>query len=135
MRLPLPHTLTQGGLVQLITANVEKVKRFYAQEFSHIMDEEAIDDSLQYSKELENKIGRKMPECLHMWLRDAADCDTVRMSGEEGELRSGLSDGFSEKMGTLKREMVRIHRYLYGGNLGNLFCVVLHLRSCIFGTT
>lgn len=96
------------GVVQLIIVKVGKAKRFYAQELSHIMDEEVINDSLQYLKELENKTGRKMPESLLVWLRDAADGDDVRMSSEERELRSGPDDSFSEKISTLKQELVSI---------------------------
>lgn len=72
------------------------------------MDEEVIDDSFPYLKELENKIGRKMPESLLIWMRDAAECEDGRRSSEERELSSGLSDSFSEKISTLKRDMVNI---------------------------
>lgn len=72
------------------------------------MDEEVIDDSFPYLKELENKIGRKMPESLLIWMRDAAECEDGRRSSEERELGSGLSDSFSEKISTLKRDMVNI---------------------------
>lgn len=99
-----------GGVVQLIIVKVGEVKRFYAQELSHIMDEEVINDSFPSLKELENKIGRKMPESLLMWFRDAADCDDVRRSREERQLSSGLSDSFSEKISTLKQEMVSRNR-------------------------
>lgn len=97
-----------SGVVQLIIVTFGKLKRFYAQDLSHIMDEEVLSDSLPCSKELENKIGRKMPKSLLMWLRDAADCDDVRKCSEEKELSSGLvlGDSFSEKISTLKEEMV-----------------------------
>lgn len=73
------------------------------------MDEE-VNDSFPYLKELENKMGRKMPESLLMWLRDAADCEDVRRRSEERELSSGLSDSFSEKISTLKQELVSINQ-------------------------
>lgn len=75
------------------------------------MDEEVINvRSFPSLKELENKIGRKMPESLLVWLKDTADCDDVRRSSEERELSCGLSDSFSEKISTLKQEMVSINR-------------------------
>lgn len=88
---------------------VGKVKRFYARELSHTMDEEVINDSFPYLKELENKMGRKMPESLLMWLKDAADCEDVGKPSEERELSSGLSGSFSEKISALKQELVSIH--------------------------
>lgn len=102
---------------------VGEVKRFYAQELSHIMDEEVVNDSFPYLKELENKIGRKMPEGLRMWLRDAADCDDVRRSSEESALSPGLSDSFSQKISTLRREMVSTNGWVsHSASVGNLLC-------------
>lgn len=95
-----------GGLVELNIANVGKVTRFDAQEISHIMDEEGINDSFPCLKELESKIGRKMPESLLVWMRD--ECEDVGSSGEGSELSSGLGDSFSEKISTLKQEMVNV---------------------------
>lgn len=118
-----------GGVVELIIAKVEKVKRFDAEEISHTMDEEVINDSLPCLKELENKIGRKMPESLLVWMRDAAEWEDFGRSGEGGELGSGLGDSFSEKISTLKQEVVKVPSGFYTG--GTLFCGD-HLSSCIF---
>ncbi|XP_011614963.2 leucine rich adaptor protein 1-like [Takifugu rubripes] len=95
-----------GGVVELIIAKVGKATRFDAQEISHIMDEEVVNDSFPYLKELENKIGRKMPESLLVWTRDAAECEDFGRSGEGSELSSGLGDSFSERISTLKQEMI-----------------------------
>lgn len=79
------------------------------------MDEEVSNDSLPYLKELENKIGRKMPESLLVWMRDAAEWGDFGRSGEGGELGSGLGDSFSEKISTLKQEMVNVPSGFYTG--------------------
>lgn len=73
-----------------------------------MMDEEVTSDSFPCLKELENKIGRKMPESLLVWMRDAAECEDGRRSSEEREFCSAVSDSFSEKISTLKKEMVNI---------------------------
>lgn len=117
-----------GGVAELIVAKVGKVKRCDAQELSHTMDEE-VSDSLPYLKELENKVGRKMPESLLVWVRDAAECEEFGRSGEGGELGSGLGDSFSEKISTLRQEMVNVPSGFYTS--GTLFCGN-HLSSCIF---
>ncbi|KAM6989963.1 uncharacterized protein LKV04_009533 [Tautogolabrus adspersus] len=58
-------------------------------------------------RELENKVGRKTPESLLMWMRDAVDrehgwrSDAVDM----GEHRSAFSESFSDKISNLKQEM------------------------------
>lgn len=125
---------SRGGGFQLIIVKVGKVKRFYAQELSHIMDEEVTNDAFPYLKELENKIGREMPESLLMWFRDAADYDDVRKSSAERELSSGLNDSFSVKISTLKQEMVSILTSSIPTGfhiLHHLFCGK-HLPSCIF---
>lgn len=115
-----------GGVVELIIARVGKVTGLDAQEISHIMDEEVVDDSLPCLKELETKIGRKMPESLLVWMRDAAEWEEFGRSGEGGELGSGLGDSFSEKISTLRQEMVNVPT-----QVGTLFCGN-HLSSCIF---
>lgn len=74
------------------------------------MDEEVINESFPCLRELETKMGRKMPESLLMWLKDAADCEDVRKPSEETELSSGLSSSFSEKISTLRQELVSINR-------------------------
>lgn len=98
----------QGGVVELIIAKVGKVRRCDAQEISHNMDEDVINDSFPYLKELENKIGRKTPESLLVWMRDAEEWEDFGGSGEGGELSSGLGDSFSEKISTLKQELVNV---------------------------
>lgn len=68
-----------------------------------------MNDSLPDLKELENKIGRKTPESLLIWMRDAAlreDCwssDVV----VRGDHNSVISDSFSDKIRNLKQEMVK----------------------------
>nr|XP_020507816.1 leucine rich adaptor protein 1-like [Labrus bergylta] len=58
-------------------------------------------------RELENKVGRKTPESLLMWMRDAVDrehgwrADAV----DRGERRSDFSESFSDKISNLKQEM------------------------------
>lgn len=71
------------------------------------MDEEVINDSFPCLRELEIKMGRKMPESLLMWLKDAADCEDVRKPSEERELSS--SGSFSEKISALRQELVSIN--------------------------
>ncbi|XP_034558121.1 uncharacterized protein LOC117826278 [Notolabrus celidotus] len=71
------------------------------------MAEEILNDSLPDLKELENKVGRKTPESLLMWMRDAADREDGWRSDEvdRSESRIILSDNFSEKINNLKQEM------------------------------
>lgn len=102
-----------GGVVELIIAKVGKVTRLDAQEISHIMDEEVVHDSLPCLKELETKIGRKMPESLLVWMRDAAEWEEFGRAGEGGELGSGLGDSFSEEISTLRQEMVNVPSGFY----------------------
>lgn len=70
------------------------------------MEEEILNESFPYLKELENKIGRKTPPSLLVWMRDAAECDDGWRS--ERECSSAFSDNFSDKIRLLKREMVKI---------------------------
>lgn len=74
------------------------------------MEEEVCNESFPYLKELENKIGRKTPQSLLIWVRDAADCeDGWRCDEVDRRDRSSAFNGsFSEKRSTLKREMVKI---------------------------
>ncbi|XP_056246493.1 leucine rich adaptor protein 1-like isoform X1 [Seriola aureovittata] len=71
------------------------------------MAEERLDDSFPELKEVENKIGRKTPESLLMWMRDAADCGDGWRSDvvDNGDHSSELSGGFSDKISSLKQEM------------------------------
>ncbi|CAK6952122.1 leucine rich adaptor protein 1-like [Scomber scombrus] len=71
------------------------------------MAEEFLNDSLPELKELENKIGRKTPESLLVWMKDAADCGDCWSSdvGERSEHASALGDSFSDKISNLKQEM------------------------------
>lgn len=74
------------------------------------MEEEICVESFPYLTELENKIGRKTPQSLLVWARDAADCEDGWRSDEvDWRDRSfGFNDSFSHKISILKREMVKI---------------------------
>ncbi|XP_022049164.2 leucine rich adaptor protein 1-like [Acanthochromis polyacanthus] len=65
------------------------------------MAEEILNDSLPDLKELESKIGRKTPESLLIWMKDAADCEDEVV--DRGDQRS--ADSFSDKINNLKQEM------------------------------
>lgn len=67
-----------------------------------MMAEEILDDSFPDLRELESKFGVKTPESLLVWMRDAADCED-RWSSDDH------SDGLSDKIRSLKHEMVRFH--------------------------
>ncbi|KAE8291253.1 Leucine rich adaptor protein 1 Leucine repeat adapter protein 35A [Larimichthys crocea] len=71
------------------------------------MEEENHNDALPDLKELENKVGRKTPESLLIWMRDAADCEDGGRSEvvDREERSSALSDSFSDKINNLKQEM------------------------------
>lgn len=80
------------------------------------MEEDNVNnDSFPELRELENKVGRKTPESLLIWMRDAADCegdwrgDVVDRAAERS---SACSDSFSDKISSLKQEMVRIYTVL-----------------------
>lgn len=70
------------------------------------MEEEILNDSLPYLKELENKVGRKTPQSLLIWIKDAADCEDGCRSDGERDSSSAFNDNFSDKIRTLKQEMV-----------------------------
>lgn len=70
------------------------------------MEEEILNDSLPYLKELENKVGRKTPQSLLIWIKDAADCEDGCRSDGERESSSAFNDNFADKIRTLKQEMV-----------------------------
>lgn len=78
------------------------------------MEEENHNDALPDLKELENKVGRKTPESLLIWMRDAADCEDGGRSEvvDREERSSALSDSFSDKINNLKQEMVNIKYYI-----------------------
>lgn len=67
------------------------------------MAEEILNFPISDLYELENKIGRKTPESLLMWMKDAAGCEDTRSS--EGCLH--FSSSLSEKLSELKQEMVK----------------------------
>ncbi|XP_076601149.1 uncharacterized protein LOC143329227 [Chaetodon auriga] len=71
------------------------------------MEEEISNDSFPDLKELENKVGRKTPESLLVWMRDAADCEDGWRSDvvDRGDRSSASSDSFSDKISNLKQEM------------------------------
>uniref|UniRef100_UPI0037E76313 leucine rich adaptor protein 1-like n=1 Tax=Semicossyphus pulcher TaxID=241346 RepID=UPI0037E76313 len=71
------------------------------------MAEEIIHDSLPDLRELENKVGRKTPESLLMWMKDAADCEEGWRSDvvDRGERGSASSETFSDKISNLQQEM------------------------------
>lgn len=71
------------------------------------MEEENNNDSFPDLKELENKVGRKTPESLLVWMRDAADCEDGWRSDvvDRGNRSFASSDSFSEKISNLKQEM------------------------------
>ncbi|XP_019733434.1 leucine rich adaptor protein 1-like [Hippocampus comes] len=66
------------------------------------MTEEAfVNVSFPVLKELENKVGRKIPESLLLWMRNAAD-------SEDGEIEDQnylFGDSFANKLSNLKKEM------------------------------
>ncbi|XP_054889796.1 leucine rich adaptor protein 1-like [Poeciliopsis prolifica] len=67
------------------------------------MAEETLNDLYPDLNELESKVGRKTPESLLVWLKDAADCEgwTADPSGRADDTSEGLSD----KLNTLKQEL------------------------------
>ncbi|XP_071347903.1 leucine rich adaptor protein 1-like [Trachinotus anak] len=71
------------------------------------MAEESLGDSFPELREVENKIGRKTPESLLIWMRDAADCGDGWRSDvvDSGDHSSALGGGFSDKISSLKQEM------------------------------
>lgn len=88
------------------------------------MEEEILNDSLPYLKELENKVGRKTPQSLLIWIKDAADCEDGRRSDGERDSRSAFNDNFSDKIRTLKQEMVTFQTLFSSIHL-SYYCVRL----------
>ncbi|XP_035026720.2 leucine rich adaptor protein 1 [Hippoglossus stenolepis] len=74
------------------------------------MAEESLRDFFPEMREVENKVGRKTPESLLMWMRDAADCgDGCRCDvGDRGDHSSASSGSFSDRISCLKQEMRRL---------------------------
>lgn len=72
------------------------------------MEEEQLGDSLPCLRELENKVGRKTPPSLLMWMRDAAERqDAARSSDAEGDCGFALDRDLSDKIRMLRQEMVK----------------------------
>ncbi|KAM4552427.1 uncharacterized protein PAE49_015854 [Odontesthes bonariensis] len=71
------------------------------------MAEETLNDSFPDLNELENKIGRKTPESLLIWMKEAADCeDGWRSDVLDGEDQNAAAcDSLSDKINNLKQEM------------------------------
>uniref|UniRef100_A0AAQ4QIQ1 Leucine rich adaptor protein 1 n=1 Tax=Gasterosteus aculeatus aculeatus TaxID=481459 RepID=A0AAQ4QIQ1_GASAC len=71
------------------------------------MAEEILNDSLADLREVENKVGRKTPESLLIWMRDAADCGDGWWSDvvDRGDRSSAFGQSFSDKLRGLKQEM------------------------------
>ncbi|KAF0047271.1 hypothetical protein F2P81_000904 [Scophthalmus maximus] len=60
-------------------------------------------------KEVENKLGRKTPESLLIWMRDAAHCGGGCSSVvDRGDRSAALSASFSDRISSLKQEMRRL---------------------------
>lgn len=88
------------------------------------MEEEILNDSLPYLKELENKVGRKTPQSLLIWIKDAADGEDGCRSDGETDSSSALNDNFSDKIRTLKQEMVTFQT-LFSSIHSSFHCVIL----------
>ena len=71
------------------------------------MEEETLNESFPFLKELENKIGRKTPPSLVVWMRDAAECEAGQRPDGERDVGSALSSSLSGKISILKQEMVK----------------------------
>lgn len=68
------------------------------------MAEEFLNDSLPDLKELENKVGRKTPESLLIWMKDAAADREEPWRGDVGN-NNLFNDDMSAKINNLKQEM------------------------------
>lgn len=93
------------------------------------MEEDFFSDSLPYLRELENKIGRKTPQSLLIWMRDAAECEDAAWSADaEGECGSAFNPVLSDKIRMLKQEMVKFATVILPSHLSptekkvNTFC-------------
>ncbi|MEQ2299372.1 hypothetical protein AMECASPLE_014453 [Ameca splendens] len=68
------------------------------------MSEEILSDFCPDLNELETKIGRKTPESLLVWMKDAADCEGGWTS-DALDREEHSSDDLSDKINNLKQEM------------------------------
>lgn len=93
------------------------------------MEEEILNDSLPYLKELENKVGRKTPQSLLIWIKDAADCEDGCRSDGERESSSAFNDNFADKIRTLKQEMVTSKLFSHP-----FICHII-VRNCVLNWT
>lgn len=73
------------------------------------MAEEILGDFCPDFNELENKIGRKTPESLLVWIKDAADCEGGWTS-DASDREEHSSDGLSDQINNLKQEMRWLRR-------------------------
>ncbi|KAM4728056.1 uncharacterized protein FYW61_011200 [Anableps anableps] len=71
------------------------------------MAEEILNDFYPDLNELESKIGRKTPESLLVWMKDAADCEGGWTS-DALDRSEHSPDGLSDKINSLKQEMRRL---------------------------
>ena len=73
------------------------------------MAEEILNDSFPDLKEVENKVGRKTPESLLIWMRDAADREDGWRSDvvDRGDRSSAFAGSFADKISNLKQDMVK----------------------------
>ncbi|XP_040911324.1 leucine rich adaptor protein 1-like [Toxotes jaculatrix] len=99
----IPHSGSWKGEVTLRTNSIQSQRSVFAAG----MEEESLNDAFPELKEVENKLGRKTPESLLIWMRDAADCgDGWRSDGvDRGEHSCAFSGSFSDKISSLKQEM------------------------------
>lgn len=73
------------------------------------MAEDILNDSFLDLREVENKVGRKTPESLLIWMRDSADCEDGWRSDvvDRADRSSAFSGSFSDRISSLKQEMVK----------------------------
>nr|XP_019963063.1 PREDICTED: leucine rich adaptor protein 1-like [Paralichthys olivaceus] len=69
------------------------------------MAEENLRDFFPEMREVENKVGRKTPESLLRWMKDAADCGDRCDVVDRGDHSSTFSGSFSDRISCLKQEM------------------------------
>ena len=88
------------------------------------MAEETLNDFFPDLNELENKIGRKTPESLLIWMKEAADSEDGLRSDvlDREDQNSAACDSISDKINNLKQEMVKLSVVLSSENLS--FCAL-----------